>query len=149
MDWEDKSCVATPHPAADTAATLSSCTRSSAQHSRVCTAGKNPPLLYPITRPPHSPQAACREPLPVAQRAVNWLWRESKVSLRQVDGCAAAGTAHSMWWELGARRGAASGAQSEQGVVENEPPVPAEEGWRDVEAELCLPAHTTEHFQLF
>lgn len=71
------------------------------------------------------------------------------MSRRPAGGCGAAGTANGAWWEMGAWREAASGTESEQGVVEHEPPVPVEEGWRDVEAELCLPAHTTQQFQLF
>lgn len=89
----------------------------------------------PSQPPPHGPWAACKQPLPVAWRAANQLWRESKVSRREADGCAAAGS-----WGHGERLGPGLSQ------VGSEPPClsAAEEGWRDVKAEFYLPVHTTE-----
>lgn len=50
------------------------------------------------------------------------------MSHRQADDCAAAGTAHSAWWELGAWSEAVSGIESDQGEVGSEPPAPVSSG---------------------
>lgn len=143
VDWEDRSCTAPLHPAANTAAMGSCCMSSRAQQS-----WKNSTFAVPHHRA--APRLMAHG-LPAGSLCL--LLRGLLIGCGGKARCLVGrwtavllqGSAHSAWRELGTWREAVSGIESEHGVMGREPLVPVE----GVEAWLCSTVHTTEWFQLF